>query len=132
MKKDFNEKSRREVSNEEIEKIYSKKEKEIEGKEEMEKREFFQEKEKMILEKLEEEGVKMRIDPDLEEEAAERAEEIKSLNKKGKISRLLNLAEEKGIPFAVKVALSINDPYTLDIFHDIMARDEFYKRFSGK
>ncbi|UZE93368.1 MAG: hypothetical protein IB617_00870 [Candidatus Nealsonbacteria bacterium] len=88
-----------------------------------------EEERRRIKEKYEEEFRKMKLSPDMEEEAKEEAKQIKTLEKEGKINRLLNIAKEKGVYFAVKVAENMNDPYTLDILHDILAKDAFYKRF---
>ncbi len=88
-----------------------------------------EEETRRIKEKYEEEFKKMKLSPDMEEEAKEEAKQIKTLEKEGKINRLLNIAKEKGVYFAVKVAENMNDPYTLDILHDILAKDAFYKRF---
>lgn len=99
-----------------------------EGKKE--EREFLTEREKMIKEKLREELAKMELEPGLKEEAQKKAKEIETFNEKGKVNRLLNLAQEKGLVFAVGVAKKMDDPYTLDIFHDILARNELYKRYS--
>ncbi|XOA42708.1 MAG: hypothetical protein ACKKMV_01030 [Candidatus Nealsonbacteria bacterium] len=88
-----------------------------------------EEETRRIKEKYEEEFRKMKLSPDMEEEAKEEAKQIKTLEKEGKINRLLNIAKEKGVYFAVKVAENMNDPYTLDILHDILAKDAFYKRF---
>lgn len=99
-----------------------------EGKKE--KEEFLTEREKIIKEKLREELAKMELSPELEEEVQEKAKQIEKFDEKGKVNRLLSLAEEKGLGFAVGVAKGMDDPYTLDILHDILARDELYKRYS--
>ena len=101
----------------------------VEKKEELEKRELLSEQEKIVREKLEKEVELMDLDPELKQEAEKKAEQIKFLGKKGKLKRLLDLAEEKGVIFAVKVAKDMKDPYTLDAFHDILAREGLYKKF---
>ncbi len=100
-----------------------------EKKEELEKREVLVEREKAIREKLEKEIAEMKLTPELEVEARKKAEEIESLDEKGKLQRLLGLAEENGLTFAVGVAKDMKDPFTLDAFHDILAKDELYKKF---
>jgi hypothetical protein len=44
--------------------------------------------------------------------------QIKNLDINGKIARLLDLAQEKGVDFAINVAKGLEDPYLLDILHD--------------
>jgi hypothetical protein len=100
-----------------------------EKKEELEKRELLTEKEKAIREKLEEEIVKIKLSPTLTDEAKKKAIQIKSLNEKGKLKNLLDIVKTNGVAFAVDVARRMNDPYILDIFHDILAREGLYKKF---
>ena len=100
----------------------------IEKQEEPEKKHLDNETEKIIKEKLEKEVEKMRLSPELEEEAKEKAEQIEALDEQGKVKRLLDLAQDKGVAFAIKTAKSMKDPYTLDILHDVLAKDELYKR----
>ncbi len=111
------------ISEKVVEELYEEK------KEELEKRELLNEEEKIIREKLEEEISMMELDPELEEDARKKAQQIESLSEKGKIQRLLDLAEKKGALFAVRVAKDMHDPYVLDIFHDILARNRLYKKF---
>ena len=47
-----------------------------------------------------------------------------------KIKSLLDIAQEKGLSFAISTAKKINDPYILDTFHDILIKDNIYKKFS--
>ena len=99
-------------------------------KKQEEKQEFLTEREKIIREKLEEELAKMELSPESKEEVEEKAKKVGTLDEKGKVKHLLALAEEKGLSFMVGVARGMNDPYTLDILHDILVRNELYKRFS--
>ena len=101
----------------------------VEKKEEIEKRELLSEREKIIREKLEREIATMELSPEMTEEAKKKAKQIKALDVKGKLKQLLDLAEEKGVAFAIGVAKDMKDPYTLDVFHDILARDKLYKKF---
>lgn len=111
----------KEVSEDEIEKT-------IEKKEEIEK-DLFSKKEREIKEELKEEIEKIKLTSNLADDAKQKAVQIQSLGKKGKLQRLLNLAEEKGIAFAVMVAQNMNDPYILDTFHDLLVKEGFYKKF---
>ncbi len=109
-----------------IERLYEEK------RETLERKEFLEEREKVLKSKLEEEIKKMETSPELIEEAKTRAEEISHLEQTGKLRKLIDLASERGIIFAVRVARNLNDPYVLDIFHDILAREGFCKKFPAK
>jgi len=106
-----------------VEEIYEREKKKAERKE------FLAESERIIKEKLEKEIKLMKLDPQLADEAVKKARQIKSLNIQCKIKNLLAIAEEMGISFAVKVAEDMQDAYTLDVFHDILAREGLYKKF---
>lgn len=47
-------------------------------------------------------------------------------NAESKISNLVNLAQTKNIPYAVKVARHMEDNYVLDEFHDRMLGEELH------
>lgn len=47
----------------------------------------------------------------------------------GQIKLLLETAKKKGVVEAVAAAKKINDPYLLDIFHDVLAKEGLYKKF---
>jgi hypothetical protein len=87
------------------------------------------EAERAMREKLEKEIEEMQISPELTVEARKKAKKIKDLDQKGKIKRLLEIAQEKGVSFAVEVAKDTKDPFILDIFHDILAKEGLYKKF---
>jgi len=93
-----------------------------------EKKEISQE-EKLISDKLKKEIEMMELDEELKAEAKNKAAKIEFLGEKQKIERLLEIAKEKGVVFAVQVAQKMNDPYLLDIFHDILAREGYYRKF---
>ncbi len=96
-------------------------------KEEREK--LLAEEENFTRENLEREIKLMKLGPNLQNEAVKKAKQIKALNIQGKIKNLLVLADEMGVSFAVKVAEEMQDPYTLDVFHDILAREGLFKKF---
>jgi len=100
-----------------------------EKKERGEEKEFLTAEEKIIKEKLRREIELMKINPELQDEARKKAQEIKELDVQGKIKNLLLAAEQEGVAFAVKIAEGLKDPYLLDVFHDILARDGLFKRF---
>lgn len=106
-----------------------------EKKEKVEEEKFSIEKEKItkiIEEKLGEELEKLKTDPKLKEEVKKEVEQIRRVKKEGKIERLLVLAEEKGVAFAVEVARKAEDPFIVDAFHDLLVREGYYKKFLKK
>jgi len=94
-----------------------------------EKKEISQE-EKLISDKLKKEIEMMELDEKLKAEAKTKAEKIEFLGEKQKIEHLLEIAREKGVVFAIQVAKKMNDPYLLDIFHDVLAQEGYYKKFT--
>ena len=72
----------------------------------------------------------MELDEKLKAEAKTKAEKIEFLGEKQKIEHLLEIAREKGVVFAIQVAKKMNDPYLLDIFHDVLAQEGYYKKFT--
>ncbi len=54
------------------------------------------------------------------------------IDKESKITNLVNLAEQKGIPHAVKVARHLEDNYTLDEFHDRLMGEELHQALIEK
>lgn len=100
-----------------------------EKKEKLENKELLTEEEKAIKEKLQEETRRVKLNPSLTDDVKKKVIQIKLLNKKEKLNHLLNTAEEKGVIFAIVVAKKMNDPYILDIFHDILVREGLYKNF---
>jgi len=51
---------------------------------------------------------------------------------KGRLKELLDIGEEKGLSHAIEIAKRSNDPFLLDVFHDILARDGNYKKILKK
>ncbi len=56
-------------------------------------------------------------------------EEEKKLLVKREIRQLLAIAENKGLQESIKEARKKNDPFLLDIYHDVLAKDAAYKNF---
>ncbi len=102
------------------EEVYPEKQEKLESKD--------PDKEGKIREKLEE-IEKMEVPPELKEEVKKEAIKISELDREGKITRLLILAQEKGLFFAVGVAKGTDDAYLVDAFHDVLAKEELYKKF---
>jgi len=86
--------------------------------------------EKIIADQMRRELETMELDEKLKEEAKKKALKMEFLGEKEKIEHLLKIAEEKGAVFAIKIAKETNDPYLLDILHDILAREGFYKKMT--
>ncbi len=59
-------------------------------------------------------------------------EEEKKLSIKRDIKHLIAIAEEKGLEYSIKEAQKKNNPFLLDIYHDVLAKDSSYKRFLSK
>ncbi|MBU3896053.1 hypothetical protein KKG36_01960 [Patescibacteria group bacterium] len=72
----------------------------------------------------------LNLSPELEDEAVEKAKKIEFLGEKEKLAHLLNVARERGLEFAVKMARNMNDPYILDVFHDLLIKEGLFKKFS--
>ena len=86
-------------------------------------------KEEFIERKIGEDLKKMEEAPEiLEEQIKDEKKQIDNLKKEGKLSRLLNIAQEKGAPFAVAVARRMNDPFILDALHDILIEKRLYEK----
>lgn len=88
-----------------------------------------QEEERVASEGLRREIELMELDEKLKDEAEQKAKKIQFLADDDKLKNLLELAKTKGILFAIKTAQTINDPYLLDTFHDILAKEGYYKTF---
>ncbi len=59
-------------------------------------------------------------------------EEDKNNQIKEKIKELLDIGEKKGLVYAIEKAKQSNDPFLLDVFHDILAKDGNYKNILKK
>lgn len=88
--------------------------------------------ENIVADELKREIEMMELDDKLKDEAKKKAQKIEFLGEKEKIEHLLEVAREKGVVFAVNMAKEMKDPYLLDIFHDILAKEGYYKAFSKK
>jgi len=61
--------------------------------------------------------------------AGQQAQSMKLLDDEKKIKKLLELAQSKGVVYAVEVAKKMDDPYVLDFLHDTLAKQGYYKDF---
>ncbi len=55
--------------------------------------------------------------------------EIKELKLPAKVTRLFELAENKGLVYAIGVAKKTGDGFLIDVFRDRLAQDNYYKRY---
>ena len=90
--------------------------------------EVFEVDEKKVTDQMRKEIEVMEFDENLKEEAKKKALKIEFLGEKEKIEHLLKIARENGVVLAVKTAKETNDPYLLDILHDILSREGFYQK----
>jgi len=85
---------------------------------------------KAVADELRREIELMDIDENLKKQAEQKAQKISFLGEQEKIEHLLRLAREKGLVFAIKTAKEMKDPYLLDVLHDVLAKEGYYKNFS--
>lgn len=102
---------------------------EREGMRTPEKKELSREDE-IVSSELRKEIEMMELDENTKGEAEKKAEKIGFLDEEEKIKHLLKTAREKGLIFAIQVAKKMHEPYLLDILHDTLAREGFYKDFT--
>jgi hypothetical protein len=93
-----------------------------------EKKDFSKE-EKILSEELKREIELMNLDDNLKKQAEQKANKISFLADDDKLKKLLGIAKEKGVIFAIQVARKMNDPFILDTLHDALAREGYYKDF---
>jgi hypothetical protein len=97
----------------------------------LERREILRD-DKIVSAELRKEIEMMELDDNTKAEAEKKAEKIEFLGEKEKIEHLLQIAREKGLVFAIQVARKMNEPYLLDILHDTLAQEGYYKDFLNK
>lgn len=85
---------------------------------------------RIVSDEIRQEIEKMELDDSSRMEAEKKAEKIEFLGEKEKVEHLLQLAKDRGVVFAVQVARKMNEPYLLDILHDTLAKEGYYKDFS--
>lgn len=78
---------------------------------------------------LEEELKKLEITYQEKIEAQREAERLRKEEAKKQIERLFSIAQEKGLSYAIEVAKSMKDPFILDLFHDLLAQNQTFRRF---
>lgn len=94
-------------------------------------KEILSKESELVREEIRRELELMESDETLKKEAETKTQKIQYLGEEEKIKNLLKIANEKGIAFAIKVAKNMNDPYILDLLHDTLAREGYYKKFKN-
>jgi len=84
--------------------------------------------EEIVSAKLRRELEKMEMDEESKGEIEKKAQTIEFLGEKEKIEHLLAIVREKGVVYAIQVAKRMNEPYLLDILHDTLAQEGYYKK----
>lgn len=100
-------------------------------------KEVLKRKELTEKEKQEREMLKQEIENEKTElllksqsQAIRQSEKIKMQDStQGQIKYLLVLAQTKGLYFAIQTAKQTKNPYLIDLFHDILAKQGLYKKF---
>jgi len=69
------------------------------------------------------------LDDTLKMQATLQAKNIKDLDDEKKVKKLIELAKLKGVVFAVNVAKKMDNPYILDMLHDLLAKKGYYQDF---
>jgi hypothetical protein len=87
------------------------------------------EEEKVIKEQIEKQIAQLKSSPKTENLAEKKWQKIKEADVEKKLVELMKIAKVKGISFANKVAQKSNDPYLIDLFHDILAKNGYYRNF---
>jgi hypothetical protein len=98
------------------------------GHEQKEGREVFETKDRASQEELQKEIEKVSQSPQGQQDIKQKVAQIKDLDTQGKLSRLLSLAQERGVAFAISVAKEMNDPYLLDTLHDGIIEKGIHKK----
>lgn len=86
--------------------------------------------EQQILAELRREVEKMRAVENLKGEAQKKDEKMDYLGEKDKVKHLLQIAREKGLVYAIQEARRTNEPFLLDVLHDTLSQEGYYKDFS--
>ena len=75
---------------------------------------------------------KTGLGPEETGQAAKQADDIKDETEQEQIQRLLELAEARGLVFAVETARKMNNHLLLDKFHDALVEDRIFRKYLNK
>ncbi len=87
------------------------------------------EKEPELKQKEEKQEPIPSISPKTKDEDKEEVSEIEKLQLPGKVERLFNLADSKGLFYAIEVAKKTGDGFLIDTFRDRLAQDKYYEKY---
>ena len=71
----------------------------------------------------------MDLEDNLKKTVQQSANDIESVDDAKKLEHLLKLVKTKGVIYAVNVAKKMDDPYLLDVLHDALVKNGYYKDF---
>jgi hypothetical protein len=74
----------------------------------------------------------MEANPALKKDAEIEKGKIGFLDQEKKLEYLLKLAKDKGLVFAIQIARKMGDPFILDLLHDTLAKEGYFKDFLPK
>ena len=72
---------------------------------------------------------KTDLDDHLKVQVQSHVNDVNSLAGENRLKKLMEIAKIKGVIFAVNIAKKMNDPYILDMLHDSLAKEGYYKNF---
>lgn len=104
-------------------------EKKIEVQEEAREKAEVRKYERILSEELKREIDVMNTNPELKHEVEIEKQKIGYLAEDEKLKNLMSLVREKGLFFAINVAQKMNDPFLLDLLHDTLANEGYFKDF---
>ena len=109
---------------------YEKREEAYPEQREVQKEEPRVEGEENVRELLERKAEEMEVTPDIKEDIRTHVASAKtSGDGQATVQRLIQVVRAKGVPFGIKVAKEMDDPYVLDLLHDTLAKDNLYKQY---
>jgi DNA-binding transcriptional MerR regulator len=85
------------------------------------------EKQKEILKDVVSEKIQAIQPSRVNQQAAQKIQELQEQPKERQIQILTEMAFEKGIVYAVEIAKNLDNPYLLDEFHDVLV-DQLYNK----
>ncbi len=95
--------------------------------------EWYAEREPVAVEPEREETKEVPLPkPPVETKDVKSEEELKRETIKVRVKELLDIGEKKGLIHAIEKAKRSDDPFLLDVFHDILAKDGNYKNILKK
>lgn len=85
------------------------------------------EKQKEILKDVVSEKIQTIRPSQVNQQVAQKIQELQEQSKERQIQILTEMAFEKGVVYAVEIAKNLDNPYLLDEFHDVLV-DQLYNK----